>query len=211
MMTDTTINDKKHSSSDELIAQAYAAVKGASLYDKPLAPAYTPTPVEAPPTEKTPQQKSAARPPQPTASTTPAPAVPKVPKARPHIPSPTQPPAPTGRPAAPVAKPVKPSKQVLTTSSGTLQTDIPYSQNTQPARRMPATRYPPVNQSTPPQAQAPHTQSVSPRPQNTPSPQRSRPTPPPTPKKRSGWGTMLIWLAIIFFLFWLLPNIQYLD
>lgn len=191
-MADESLNYSERTiTSDQLIAEAYAAIERFGMREEPPPPTGAPVSVQAAP-------KSAASRPAASSAASYVPSLSQQAKAKPTagpkvIPtgapyqqparesrssSPFQPPPPSGAGHTQVSRPIAPSRQAMTTG---------------PASGAPA----------PPRPIAPA--SASPQPAN----QRSAQ---PVPKKKSnGWVTAFIWFLIIMFAFFVLPALGLFD
>ena len=208
-------NRKQMLASEELIAQAYAAISSTGKHGEPPAPTGAPVAVQAPPsakpaaaTKSAPSRPAAA----PTASRAPSlhqqaqtkpTAGPKVlPTGAPHhqpardhrSSSPFEPPPPSGAPVSPMTKPIVPSRHTMTTGPDSYNPGVPRPIPVDSAAQRPASQGGPV----PAQPR-----SAS---QGSPKPAQQQ------PKKKQGSGlTWFIWFLIIMFLIFVLPNLHLLD
>ena len=201
-------NRKQLLASEELIAQAYAAISSSGRHGEPPAPTGAPVSAQAPLSAKPASAtKSAASRPAapPTASRAPSlyqqaqaktTAGPKaVPAGAPyHQPvrehrssSPFQPPPPTGAPASPLSKPIAPSRQTMTTGPDSYNPSAPRPIHVDSAQPRPASQG-----------------SASPVPAS-PVPASQRPAQQTPQKKKSGGFAVFIWFIVILFLIFVLP------
>ena len=154
-MTETLNNGRQQQlTSEELIAQAYAAIASYGMHGKPPAPTGKPVAIKAAPGTTGTTTGSAGS----------APAPYQQPSRELRSSAPFQPPPPSGAPVSPMGRPIPPSRHAMTTGS-------------------PATS----------------------RPVSVPGSRNTRPTQQQQPQKKSGWGTMIIWLLIILFFLLGLP------
>lgn len=208
-MTDVDENNKQQAvTSEELIAEAYAAIKLSERnYDLPQptgAPVMVQNTAEASARSATSEvaggSKNLSSTKYSDARRQEGQAFFPPPKTKPLLASYKQPPPPSGSPAT-MTKPIRASKQTVSTSSGSSQADIPYSQG-------------PLDSPGPFSSPGPSRPQSSSRPQGSTRTQggpRPAKTPPPTKQKSSGMGTLIMWSLIILFILWVLPNIHIFD
>ena len=172
--------------SEELIAQAYAAIAGYGVTSQPPAPTGTPISVQTPSSTQTTQRRTSSQPAtyqaassaptlQEWAKTKPTAGPKTIPTQAPYRQgakelrqsSPFQPPPPNGAPLATASKPIVPSRQAVTTGPDSRQPNTPRPSSQRPAGQQ--------------------------------------------PQKKSGWVTALVWLIIIVFILFILPNLNLFD